>query len=159
MRMHLLDNSLATDVLALFPQTHKVLSFEPPLITVVEPVKKQLPSTTNPVLKFGSWCNYYPCKYFLPYSNSSVGFLAVVWAIAGCEEVFDTMLKGSLCELGMTMKAKFCELSFGGCGWLWRQNLWSFFCDLWMRSKAIVSFPLWVADDIVRQLWAFFCVL
>jgi hypothetical protein len=37
--------------------------------------------------------------------------------------------------------------------------LWSFFCDLWMRSKAIVSFPLWVADDIVRQLWAFFCVL
>ncbi len=55
-------------------------------------------------------------QYFLPYSNSRVGFLAIVWAIAGCEEVFDTMLKGSLCKLGMALKAKFCELSFGGCG-------------------------------------------
>jgi hypothetical protein len=79
-------------------------------------VKKTTPINNNSCLEIWKLMQLLSLQYFLPYSNSRVGFLAVVWAIAGCEEVFDTMLKGSLCELGMTLKAKFCELSFGGCG-------------------------------------------
>jgi hypothetical protein len=61
----------------------------------------------------GSGCHYLSLQYFLPYRNSRVGVLAVVWAITVCEKVFDIMRKSSLCELWMTLKAKFVNFCLG----------------------------------------------
>ncbi len=51
-------------------------------------------------------------QYFLPYSNSRVGFLAIVRAITGCEEVFVSFLLGVVDDF----EGKICDLSFVICG-------------------------------------------